>query len=123
MFIDQPFDQLLKLTYDMQQDGTLQVHMPVQDFFINSTGVIHGGIISTLADIATSNLIPANEDGKQQAVTVDLNTSFLKPASGTYLTAHATLEKAGRTLIHARCTIFDDNQKQVASATAILYRT
>src|SRR5699024_5118033 len=123
MFIDQPFDQLLKLTYDMQKDGTLQVHMPIQDFFINSMHVIHEGIIFKFDYITTSNLIPANEDGKQQAVTIDLNTSFLKPAAGTYLTAHATLEKAGRTLIHARCAIFDDNQKQVASSTAILYRT
>lgn len=122
MFIQQPFDEFLKMEYEWKTEETLHVRMPVQDFFINSTGVIHGGIISTLADVATSNLIPANKDGVQQAVTVDLNTSFLKAATGTHLIAQAILEKEGRTLIHARCTIYNDNQDKVAVATAILCR-
>jgi uncharacterized protein (TIGR00369 family) len=123
MFIKQPFDEFLKLEYKQIDDENVQIRLPVQDLFINSAGVIHGGIISSLADVAVSNLIPADADGVQQAVTVDLNVSFLKPATGTYLLAKAKMEKKGRTLLHTECSIYNDRQQLVAKSNAILFRT
>lgn len=122
VFIKQPFDEFLRLEYKKLDNQNLQVILPVQDLFINSAGVIHGGIISSLADVALSNLIPANQDGIQQAVTVDLNVTFLKPAAGTYLRAIAKMEKQGRTLIHTECLIYNDQQEIVAKSKAILFR-
>ncbi|WP_042456552.1 PaaI family thioesterase [Neobacillus dielmonensis] len=123
MFIKQPFDEFLGLKYKKIDDHRLEIILPVQDLFINSAGVIHGGIISSLADVAVSNLLPANEDGIQQAVTVDLNVTFLKPAAGTYLIANASLEKLGKTLVHTECSIYNDKQEMVAKSKAILFRT
>jgi uncharacterized protein (TIGR00369 family) len=123
MFIKQPLDEFLGFEYKKLDDNNLQILMPVQDLFINSAGVIHGGIISSLADVAMSNLVPAKENGIQQAVTVDLNVSFLKPATGTYLMANAHIEKQGRTLIHTECSIYNDKQEMVAKSKAILFRT
>lgn len=123
MFIKQPFDEFLRLEYKRIDDDNVEIKLPVQDLFINSAGVIHGGIISSLADVAVSNLLPANEEGVQQAVTVDLNVSFLKPATGTYLLAIAKMEKKGRTLLHTECSIYNDKQEIVAKSKAILFRT
>lgn len=123
MFIKQPFDEFLGLKYKKLDDNNLQIILPVQDLFINSAGVIHGGIISSLADVALSNLLPSNEDGIQQVVTVDLNVSFLKPATGTYLMANSKMVKQGKTLIHTECSIHNDKQEIVAKSKAILFRT
>jgi acyl-CoA thioesterase len=123
MFIKQPFDEFLRFQYKRIDDDQVQITMPVQELFINSAGVIHGGLISSLADVALSNLLPANEDGIQQAVTVDLNVTFMKPAVGTYLTANAKIEKKGKTLIHTECSIFNDKEDMVAKSKAILFRT
>ena len=123
MFIKQPFDEFLGFQYKRLDDGQVQIIMPVQELFINSAGVIHGGIISSLADVALSNLLPANEDGIQQAVTVDLNVTFMKPAVGTYLMAIAKIEKQGKTLIHTECSIFNDKEDMIAKSKAILFRT
>jgi len=122
MFIKQPFDEFLDFEYEKIDHNNLQIRFPIQDLFINSAGVVHGGVISSLADVAMSNLIPANENGIQQALTVDLNVSFLKPASGTYLIANAKIEKQGRTLVHTECSIFNDKQELVAKSKAILFR-
>ena len=122
-FIKQPFDEFLGLKYKKIDDNNLQIKLPVQDIFINSAGVVHGGIISSLADVAVSNLLPADEDGIQQAVTVDLNVSFMKPATGTYLMANAKNEKQGKTLIHTECSIYNDKQEIVAKSKAILFLT
>jgi uncharacterized protein (TIGR00369 family) len=122
MFIKQPFDEFLGIEYKKIDDDHLQLRLPIKDLFVNSAGVVHGGIISSMADVAVSNLIPANENGIQQALTVDLNVSFLKPATGTYLIANAQIERKGRTLIHTECSIFNDKQELVAKSKAILFR-
>jgi uncharacterized protein (TIGR00369 family) len=122
MFIKQPFDEFLGFEYNKVDDNNLQLRLPIQDLFVNSAGVVHGGVISSLCDVAMSNLIPANENGIQRALTVDLNVSFLKPAIGTYLIAKAQIEKQGRTLIHTECSIFNDKQELVAKSKAILFR-
>jgi len=122
MFIKQPFDEFLDFEYKKLNDHHLQVRLPIRDLFVNSMGVIHGGVIASLADVAMSNLVPANENGIQQAVTVDLNVSFLRPATGTYLTAVAHMEKQGRSLIHTECSIYNDKQELVAKSKAILFR-
>lgn len=123
MFIKQPFDEFLKLKYKHLNDKKIHVTLPVQDVFINSLGVIHGGVISSLADVAQANLIRADEEGVQQAVTVDLNVSFLKPATGANLNAIAQIIKQGRTLIHTECLIYNDKDEKVAKSKAILFRT
>lgn len=122
MYIQQPFDQFLGLEYKKLDDHHIQIKLPVQDLFINSLGVIHGGIISSLADIAMANLGSTNEHGIQKAVTVDLNVSFLKPATGAFLMADAQIVKQGRNIIHAECTILNDKEEMVAKSKAILFR-
>ena len=122
MFIKQPFDEFLSVEYKGIDSNHLQVRLPIQELFINSAGVVHGGVISSLADIAMSNLVPADENGVQQVVTVDLNVSFLKPATGTYLVADAKIDKQGRTLVHTECSIYNDRQELVAKSKAILFR-
>jgi uncharacterized protein (TIGR00369 family) len=122
MFIKQPFDEFLGFEYKKIDDNNLQIRLPIQELFVNSVGVVHGGVISSLADVAMSNLVPANENGIQRVVTVDLNVSFLKPATGTCLMANAQIEKQGRTLIHTECSIFNDKQELVAKSKAILFR-
>ena len=122
MFIKQPFDEFLRFEYKRIDDLHVQIRMPVQDLFINSAGVVHGGVISSLADVAMTNLIPAAENGIQRALTVELDVSFLRPATGSFLLADARMVKQGRTLIHTECSIYNDKQELVASAKAILFR-
>ncbi len=95
--------------------------MPIQPLVLNSVGVVHGGIISSLADVALCNTLGASEDGKQKAVTVDLDVIFIKGAKGEMLTAIAKLVKAGRTISHAECHIYDDQENLVAKTKAILF--
>ncbi|MDM5198144.1 PaaI family thioesterase [Fictibacillus enclensis] len=122
MFIKQALDEFLGFEYTRMNETQVQLRLPVQDLFVNSAGVIHGGVISSLADVAMSNLIPATGNGIQQALTVDLNVSFLKAATGVYLIAHAKIVKQGRTLIHTECEIFNDKEELVAKSRAILFR-
>jgi uncharacterized protein (TIGR00369 family) len=121
MFIKQPFDELLGLQYERINENRIQIYMPIQPLFLNSIGVVHGGIISSLADVAMCNVPESDASGVQAVVTADLKVSFLSPAKGEYLLADASVYKKGKTLIHAECLIYNDQNTLVAKASAILF--
>ncbi|WP_019413435.1 PaaI family thioesterase [Paenisporosarcina sp. TG20] len=72
-----------------------------------------------MADVAKCNTFEADEHNRQTAVTVDLKTTFIKGAKGEVLIAHAERIKKGRTLGHAECSIYDENNNLVARASGI----
>lgn len=114
-FIRQPFDEFLGFDYERVDDRTVQVTLPIKPLYVNSVGVVHGGIISSLVDVAMSNLVDT-EGGVQRAVTVDLHTTFLQGATGTKLVARARTVKQGRRMMYAECTVDDDKGQHVARA-------
>lgn len=123
MFIQQPFDEFLGFQYGRIEEGKVTVTLPVKPLHINSAGVVHGGVISTLADVALSNTMKPDVNGIQTSVTLDLNVTFLKGAKSDQLIAHAEIIKAGRTLTHAECRIEDAAGVLVAKAKGIFFNT
>ncbi|WCK55672.1 PaaI family thioesterase [Aneurinibacillus sp. Ricciae_BoGa-3] len=121
LFIKQPFDEFMALQYERITENQVHIYLPVKPLFLNSLGVVHGGIISSLADVAMCNVPEGDGSGVQTVVTVDLKVSFLRAAIGEYLVAHATTVKEGKNLVHAECQIFNDQQVLVAKASAILF--
>lgn len=121
MFIKQPFDEFLGLQYKRINDDQIKVFLPLRPLFLNSLGVVHGGIISSLADVAMCNVPEVDARGVQTVVTVDLKVSFLRPARGEFLQADARVIKKGKSLIHSECLIYNDQNTLVAKANGILY--
>ncbi|WP_088006685.1 PaaI family thioesterase [Indiicoccus explosivorum] len=121
MFIKQPFDEFLGFEYERTGDGKVAVTLQVKPLHINSAGVVHGGVISTLADVALSNTMEPDGDGVQKSVTVDLNVTFLKGARSDRLTAFAEVIKAGKALTHADCRIEDESGTLIAKAKGVFF--
>ena len=120
-FITQPFDEFLGFQYERVSASVVRLVLPLQPIHFNSVGVVHGGIISTLVDVAMSNLVATDADGVQKAVTIDLHTTFLQGAQGKTLTAEAEISKQGRTLLYADCRVFDDQLQLVAKAAGTFF--
>ena len=91
--IENAFDKLLECEYERKSETNLTVFLPIQPLFINSLGIAHGGIISSLADIAMGNSFDVDENNRQTVVTVDLKTTFIKAAKGRFLIADAHVVK------------------------------
>jgi len=119
LFIQQPFDEFLGLQYERVNETSIKVTLPIQPLLLNTVGVVHGGIISSLADVAMCNTFEVDENNKQTVVTVDLKMTFIKKAMGNFLIANAFKIKKGKTLSHADCLIYDENNNLVAKATGI----
>jgi uncharacterized protein (TIGR00369 family) len=117
--IENAFDELLKCEYERISETNLKVTIPIQPLFINSLGIVHGGIICSLADIAMGNTFEVDGNNRQTVVTIDLKTTFIKAAKGSFLTADAHLVKDGRNIKHIDCYIYDDKNQLVAKANGI----
>ncbi|WP_045521783.1 PaaI family thioesterase [Neobacillus niacini] len=121
-YIKNPFDHLLNCQYERISETNLKVILPVQPLLLNTVGYVQGGIISLLADLAmgnTCNTFDKDENSLQSVVTVDLKTTYLKGATGEFLSADANLIKKGRTLNHLDCNIYNDQNELVAKANGI----
>ena len=94
-----PYHRWLGVELVLAQGGEVEVRLPYREEFLgDETGAnIHGGIISTLADIAGCFAVISAIG--HDAPTVDLRVDYLRMARpGESLTAVARTVKTGRTV-------------------------
>lgn len=105
-----PFVRHLGVKFTKVDDGIVEAVMPLRPEFKQYSGVIHGGILASLADtiagFAAYTMTPADKD----VLTAELKTSFLRAAWGNELTAIGTVIKPGRNVHFSECEIFCDGK-------------
>ncbi|EJC98154.1 Thioesterase/thiol ester dehydrase-isomerase [Fomitiporia mediterranea MF3/22] len=83
--------------------GELEASLKIEPYNLNRVGTVHGGLIMSLTDTLGS-LAVATKGHYMTGVSVDVGTSFLKPAGvpGDILKARATVTGIGKTLAFTR---------------------
>jgi len=61
-------------------DGRAEVALELQPRHMNSWHVVHGGVVMTLLDVAMAMAGRSLEPAARGGVTIDMNTSFARPA-------------------------------------------
>ena len=98
--------------------GTATVEMTPTEAMANSSGFLHGGIISTLADSAMGRSVHTIKPGVVRATSFDLKLNFINPAKiGESLRATGKVVHAGRRTVVTECRVEDRNGKLVATAS------
>jgi uncharacterized protein (TIGR00369 family) len=85
----------------------------------NPIGVVHGGLVCTLADTVAACAVHSTLDAGLAYTSVDLNVSYLRPVttSSGVLEATGVVTKPGRRVAFARADIADEAGRLVATAT------
>ena len=83
-------------------------------------GVLHGGVLASIADsacavAAISRVYPAN-----YATTINLQVSYLKPVLEGRFRAVGRCLKAGKNVLFSEAQVFDDREALVCSASSQL---
>ena len=87
----------------------------------NLGGIVHGGALMTLADMALWDIC-RRQIGLFKAVTVSFNADFIGPGPvGSFIEASGDMTKAGRNLLFARGLVTADG-KSVLSFSGTLKR-
>ena len=99
-------------------EGTATVDMTATNDMANSSGFVHGGIISTLADSAMGRSLRTLTPGVARAMSFDLKLNFINAAKiGESLRATGKVVHAGRRTVVTECRVEDRNGKLVATAS------
>jgi uncharacterized protein (TIGR00369 family) len=88
----------------------------------NPIGVVHGGLVCTLADTVVACAVQTTLDPGTAFTSIDLNVSYLRPVTtdSGVLRAIGTVTKPGRRVAYASAEIRDGRNKLVATATSSL---
>ena len=115
-----PFENHLKLTVAERHSDGVTVHFPLAPEFLNSQGVLHGGITATIADEAAWHAIENHFGKPTNCTTTELKVNYLRPIVGEKAVARAYLVRAGKTLCVSRVDITDD-ANQLAAIAIVTY--
>jgi uncharacterized protein (TIGR00369 family) len=89
----------------------------VQDAHTNMHNIAHGGLLATLADCALGSYIA--KEAAASVVTVRMSVDYLNGVKpGDWLEAHVQIEKKGRRLIYASCSL-QVGAKMMLKASAV----
>ena len=117
--IRQALDEALGFTLLRQTEGSAVAELPLTGLAVNSLGQAHGGALVSVADALMANLVgpPLDQEGVQQAVTVDIHAHFLRAARGERLRLEAELLQAGRRIAFCACRVYDGEGRLAAHIT------
>jgi uncharacterized protein (TIGR00369 family) len=103
-------------------DGTAEAEMPASGWLASSTGVISGGTLAIVADIAFGCSIETQLPAATSYTTAELSMSFLRPARpGTTLTAHGQAIHVGRSVALSEVFVLDrEGERLIAHGTSRL---
>jgi acyl-CoA thioesterase len=110
-----PFNQHLGIEVVAAHEDGMTVSCTMRPEMRNGHGVLHGGVIATLADVAVGVALKPRIAPKT-ATTIDLKVNYLKPVTEGKLWARCYLVRVGKTLITGRVDLTDDQGKMVAIA-------
>jgi uncharacterized protein (TIGR00369 family) len=92
--------------YTRAVDDGHQVALRVGESHINYIDIAHGGVLTTLADVALSWPVYLSERPNPQVSTTSLTTNFVSPARlGDLLVASAGIDRLGRSVAHVHGAI------------------
>ena len=104
-------------------EGYVRLRVAVRDEFRNAAGApLHGGIISSLVDIAVGGALSTMHDasvGGVGQVTTDLNVTFIGAVTGESVVAEGRILRRGRTVAFGEAELTDpDTERLVAKGRA-----
>jgi uncharacterized protein (TIGR00369 family) len=112
-----PFNHLLRLKVTRVWKDGITLECEIREELKNGLGTLHGGVTSTLVDVAVG-LAVIGQLGGQPATTVELKVNYLRPATQGRVLTRARLVKMGKTLAVGTAEVKDPHGHVVAIGTA-----
>ena len=112
---DIPFVKELGFSLQRMHGGESELHYEARAQHTNSYGVMHGGAVMTLLDVAMATAA-RSETPDMGVVTIEMKTSFMQPAKGP-LVAKGRLIHRTATLAFTEGSVYDTAGRICSHAT------
>ncbi len=101
------FHRGLGLRVEEASPGEVRLSMEVREDHLNLQGLVHGGLLATLADTAMGLAVLTAVGPGRRYVTVDLSIRFLRPARPGRIEAVGRTERVGTSVGFAEASVTD----------------
>lgn len=111
-FSEIPFNRFLNFSLISHSEDRAEVTMPLKESYTQEGGVIHGGLIASLADTAAVYILFPNLPDDRAMTSIEFKINFLSPVllENGDLRAMATLVKRGRKIAVCEVEVFQQNK-------------
>ena len=99
-----PFNKLVGIRVVRRHPDGVTIVCPMSDRLRNGAGVMHGGVIATLADVAVGVALTSHFGGRRSITTTEMKINFLRPVWKAKLRAEAKLVRSGKLLAWSSAT-------------------
>lgn len=112
---DIPFVNELGFTLHHMQGGVSELRYEARPEHTNSYGVMHGGAVMTLLDVAMATAA-RSDTPDMGVVTIEMKTSFIRPARGPMVAKGHMIERT-RSMAFAEGWVYDAEGRLCSHAT------
>lgn len=112
------FNEHVGLQVDEVRPNYSRLRLSIRPEILQPTGIVHGGAVATLADVAGGIAAHITHPPGSRLVTVEMKINFIGAVSEGELIAEADPLHVGRRTSVWRVNITDGNGKQIAYSTA-----
>lgn len=127
-----PFNRMLGLSLEELNPQSATMRFSMKDELIGNYlhGILHGGVISSVLDMAGGMVVMANAVSKHpeysheelakligKCSTIDLHVSYLQPGKGESFLAKAWLIRSGKQISFTRMELYNEAHLLISSAS------
>lgn len=114
--MNHPFADLIGLVFEGVHQGRSLCRVEVDDKLLNPHGVVHGSVMSALADTGMGGALYPLLAEEESCATIEIKISYFKPVLGGTLECNTRLLNKGKTVASLESEIFS-NEELVAKAS------
>jgi uncharacterized protein (TIGR00369 family) len=111
-----PFYGWAGISIASAREGEVEVAMEVGAGHLNIQGLVHGGLLATLADTAMGLAVRTRLEPGSRHVTIQLGVQFLSPGRPGRIVARGRVVRTGRQIANAEADVVDAGGKLLARA-------
>jgi uncharacterized protein (TIGR00369 family) len=111
------FHELVGPLYEFRDDASHRIGFVVAEKHRNRRGIVHGGMICTLADFAMGHAASLASSTPRKLVTVNLSIDFAGNATvGDWIEAHVDVMRPGTRVAFVNCFIYHGGERIARSS-------
>ena len=119
LFRSSPFLDLLGPLYNKKTTDNLVIGFRCEQKHCNARGTVHGGVFSSVADVALGYNAAFSGDKPVPMVTASLTIDYVGAAKlGDWVEVNTDVQKVGSSMAFANCYFIVDN-KRIARASGV----
>lgn len=114
-----PFLDLIGPLWSRRTDDGLEFALAIDDRHVNARGLVHGGVLAALADVALGYAASSSQDPPAKLITASLTIDFAGSVElGETVVASTDVQRVGRRLAFANCYL-RSGDRRVVRASAV----